>query len=92
MLIGKIIKIVSAVFAIFGMLISLLLGTFLMSTASFNGDASPAGMVVFVLGSFLSIFGFFILYGFGELIVKACQIAENTRKICDNMNFCNKSL
>ena len=39
-----------------------------------------AGVAVIVLGSLLSWVGSFMMVGFGELIEKTTEIAENTRR------------
>ena len=45
-----------------------------------EGAGVIAGVLVAVIGSLLSWINCFFIYGFGELIEKATQIEQNTRK------------
>lgn len=43
------------------------------------GDTPVLGLLIVILGSLCSWIGSFFVYGFGELIEKTTEIAENTR-------------
>ena len=40
----------------------------------------PQGLIVLIVGPMFSWLGSLIMYGFGELIEKVTEIAENTKK------------
>ena len=55
-----------------GILVSVIVGIPLF-------EESPLGLLIMIIGSLSSWIGSFFAYGFGELIEKTTEIAENTR-------------
>lgn len=55
-----------------------IVGIVMMATAAEAGVI--VGLLVMVGGFFLSWIGSWLLYGFGELIEKTCEIERNTRR------------
>ena len=88
--IGGKIKTLAKVLCIIGIVLSIIWGLITMSTSAIalsRGNDSEfvivlaaflSGIFVAAIGSLLSWIGSFCLYGFGELIDKATEIAENT--------------
>ena len=74
--IGRKIKSWAKTVCYLGIAISAIFGLLLMDEVGF------AGILVIAIGSLFSWVGSFCLYGFGELIEKTTEIAENTR--CSN--------
>ena len=72
--IGSKIKILAQVICWVGIIITVIIGVFLM--------LEGFGILLIIIGPLFSWIGSFCLYGFGELIEKTAEIAENTR--CGN--------
>jgi hypothetical protein len=72
--IGGKIKTLAVVATIIGISLSVILGFVLMDTSV------GTGMLVLVGGSLFSWISAFFMYGFGELIEKTTEIANNTKK------------
>lgn len=95
--IGKKIKgVASFIFGV-GVFISFLISLFVFASIeewSYWYDGAIIvflGFLVIIIGSVISWLNSFMLYGFGELIDKTCEIAENTRRgstveqeVCEN--------
>ena len=66
-------------FFILGAIFSVIGG--ISTIAAFDGEALGflTAIVVIIVGAIGSWIGSWMLYGFGELIVKTTEIAENTR-------------
>ena len=78
--IGKKIKgLAIAVFAI-GAIVSFIKGFEMIDS---NTDSSFDGILVIILGSFIAWISSWVLYGFGELVDKACDIEIHTREIAN---------
>ena len=77
--IGGKIKTVAKVVCWVGIIMSVITGIVLISTAN------TVGILTIIVGSLGSWIGSFTLYGFGELIEKTTEIAENTRPVNTNM-------
>lgn len=45
---------------------------------AFDGDMIPLGLLVMVVGPLVAWVSSWLLYGFGELVDKTCDIARNT--------------
>ena len=71
--IGSKIKSLAKAFCWIGVIASIFTGISLMS------DGEEVGLLVLLFGSLFSWIGSFSTYGFGELIEKTSEIAENTR-------------
>lgn len=68
-----------------GIIISVIVGIVMLAS---GGDiGSGVGLVVIIVGCLGSWIGSFFTYGFGELIEKTTEIAENTK----NLNPSNAS-
>ena len=87
--IGRKIKVTAKVFCWIGIICSVISGIgMIVSSVAASRYASfeyillmiGAGVAVIVLGSLLSWVGSFMMVGFGELIEKTTEIAENTRR------------
>ena len=50
------------------------------------------GIIILIIGCLLSWIGSFLLYGFGELIEKNTEIANNSKKQADELNILNNNL
>ena len=81
--IGRKIKTFAKVMCWIGIIASVVAGLVMIAT-SFSSYAPAAGIVAgiltAVLGSLFSWVGSFMMVGFGELIEKTTEIAENTRR------------
>lgn len=73
--IGNKIKTLAKVVCFIGIVSSLITGIVLGNLLS-----SGVGLVIIILGCLLSWIGSFFTYGFGELIEKTTEIANNTRQ------------
>ena len=76
--IGEKIKIFAKTVCWIGIVLSIVSGILLM------GASGVVGVLAIIIGSLASWIGSFTLYGFGELIEKTAEIAENTKK--NNIN------
>ena len=74
--IGEKIKNLAIIVAILGMISSIIAGLILMGDEHYGFFY---GLLVIIFGCIASWIGEFILYGFGELICKTTEIAENTK-------------
>ena len=75
--IGSKIKSLAKIVCWAGIIISVLIGIVMLAS---GGDvSSPIGLVLMFAGPLCSWIGSFFVYGFGELIEKTTEIAENTR-------------
>ncbi len=77
--IGQRIKTLAVVITVIGMIISVIMGCDYI----FNKSRRVYGLIVIVGGIIASYIGSFILYGFGEIIDKLCDISKslNEQKI-----------
>ena len=73
--IGSKIKTLATVSTFIGILGSIIGGIVLCTV-----DLIGVGIMVMLLGGIFSWIASFVLYGFGELIEKACEIAKNTKR------------
>lgn len=71
--IGGKIKTLASAMALIGIILSFVIGFVIFGI---DDDMIPVGVVIIVVGSLISWIGSFLLYGFGELIEKACLIEE----------------
>lgn len=77
--IGSKIKALAKVICWAGIIISLIVGIVMLAS---GGDVgSGVGLVVIIVGGLGSWIGSFFTYGFGELIEKTTEIAENTKSL-----------
>lgn len=77
--IGSKIKALAKVICWAGIIISLIVGIIMLAS---GGDVgSGVGVIVMIVGSLGSWIGSFFTYGFGELIEKTTEIAENTKSL-----------
>ena len=105
--IGGKIKTLAKVLCIIGVVLSIIWGLITMSTSAIalsRGNDSEfvivisaffIGIFVAAIGGLSSWIGSFCLYGFGELIDKATEIAENTANssyVANNIDKINASL
>ena len=75
--IGSKIKALAKVICWVGIILSLIIGIIMLAS---GGDVgSGVGLVVIIVGCLGSWIGSFFTYGFGELIEKTTEIAENTK-------------
>ena len=72
--IGKKIKTLAVIVSIVGVVVSIIFGMTVMT-----GNAG-VGLLIAILGSLASWVSSFFTYGFGELIEKTTEIANNTKK------------
>ena len=72
--IGKKIKTLAVIVSIVGVVVSIICGMTVMT-----GNAG-VGLLIAILGSLASWVSSFFSYGFGELIEKTTEIANNTKK------------
>ena len=77
--IGGKIKTLASVIAWLGIIVSVIIGIMLMSTAE---EFIIAGLIIAIVGSISSWIGSFLLYGFGELVENSAIIAQK-----HNMGF-----
>ncbi len=80
--IGEKIKNLASFFAIIGIIVSCMTG--LMMITSGEDSFILVGFIVMVVGSLVAWISSWILYGYGELIEKASETAENTRLLLQN--------
>jgi len=76
--IGAKIKNLATVTCWIGIIASFIFGLLLIADAEDSGIAIAVGLLVMGLGTLFSWIGSFMTYGFGELIEKTTEIAENT--------------
>lgn len=77
--IGSKIKTLAKVICWAGIIISVIVGIVMLVS---GGDVgSGVGLVVIIVGCLGSWIGSFFTYGFGELIEKTTEIAENTKSL-----------
>lgn len=75
--IGSKIKSLAKIVCWAGIIITVIAGIVLLAS---GGDvSSPIGLVLVIAGPISSWIGSFFVYGFGELIEKTSEIAENTK-------------
>lgn len=79
---GKIKGLAKAIFIIEA-IAAVITGFVLMASDS---DTFLIGLLVMIIGSIVAWVSSWFLYGFGELIDKACEIEKNTRKDNDESN------
>ena len=76
--IGGKIKVLAKIICFGGIILSPIIGIIMLAS---GGDISGGvGLMVIIGGCLGSWIGSFFVYGFGELIEKTTEIAENTRK------------
>ena len=75
--IGQKIKQFATVLFTIGTICSILSGSYIVIVS--NLEASATGILIVIMGSFLSWVSTFLLYGFGELIERTTEIANNTK-------------
>ena len=75
--IGQKIKHFAMTLFVIGTVCSILMGSYIVIFLDL--DMAAVGILVVIIGSFLSWVSTFLLYGFGELIEKATEIADNTK-------------
>ena len=75
--IGQKIKHFAMTLFVIGTVCSILMGSYIVIFSDL--DMAAVGILVVIIGSFLSWVSTFLLYGFGELIEKATEIADNTK-------------
>ena len=75
--IGRKIKQFATVLFTIGTICSILSGSYIVIVS--NLEASATGILIVIMGSFLSWVSTFLLYGFGELIERTTEIANNTK-------------
>jgi len=75
--IGDKIKVLAKVMFFLELITALIMGFALMFG---EGETGGVGLIVFFVGPIVAWISSALLYGFGELIDKTCDIAENTRK------------
>lgn len=73
--IGKKIKTLAKVLTIFGIVASIIYGIVLLALGQ-----TVAGIIYILIMPFLAWAGSFVLYGFGELVEKVCNIEKNIRQ------------
>ncbi len=73
--IGGKIKTLATVVTIIGIVASVIAGLYFMIEEEFG-----LGLVIIIVGALSSWIGSFLLYGYGELIEKTAEIAQNTRR------------
>ena len=77
--IGSKIKALAKVICWVGIILSLIIGIIMLAS---SGDVgSGVGLIVIIVGCLGSWIGSFFTYGFGELIEKTTEIAENTKSL-----------
>lgn len=54
-----------------------------------NDDMIPFGLVLLIVGPAIAWASSWLLYGFGELIDKVCEIAKNTKTLRNTSAFAN---
>ena len=75
--IGSKIKSLAKIVCWAGIIITVIVGIVMLAS---GGDvSSPIGLVLMIAGPVGSWIGSFFVYGFGELIEKTAEIAENTK-------------
>ena len=84
--IGEKIKTFAKVVCWIGIIVSFIFGVLLVNSSGL------IGILTIVVGSLASWIGSFSLYGFGELIEKATEIAENTRPVNTNVGSTNNNV
>ncbi len=77
--IGSKIKKLAKVLSIIGIIVSVIIGLYIMSKSDGESPLFFIGFLVAIIGSILSWVSGFFVYGFGELIIKTQEIAQNTR-------------
>lgn len=86
--IGGTIKDLAIALFIFGSILSVVGGVFVIINADTDKSLVILGGILIVFGPIFSWIGTLCLYGFGELIEKTCDIAQDTsdikRNICDS--------
>lgn len=86
--IGKKIKKLAIVIFVLEAIVFFIGGIFLMAI---NNDLFLVGILMMIIGPLLAWVSSFILYGFGELIDKTSEIANNTSKARANVVLENSS-
>ena len=84
--IGSKIKTLASTYAWGGIIVSIIIGVILIAMGAamrtyYGTSLIWRGIAIIILGSLFSWISSFVLYGFGELIVKTTEIAKNTNKI-----------
>lgn len=79
--IGSKIKMFAKVICCVGIIMSCLVGLIIMTNGA---DVAGVGLVIMIVGSLTSWVGSFFAYGFGELIDKTTEVADNTKKLAMN--------
>ena len=84
--IGKKIKTLAATIALVGIIVSIITGVIILGIGADMGFGVGGeglvglGIMIIIIGSLISWVSSFVLYGFGELIEKTTEIAQNTVK------------
>jgi len=83
--VGNKIKVLAKVLTWVGIIFSLIIGIALILTGIVSGGSEgtasfASGITIIIIGPVSSWLSALCLYGFGELIVKATEIAKNTEK------------
>lgn len=76
--IGQKIKGLAKTICIIGIVLSVIAGVAMMAVG--GGAGVISGLLFIAVGALLSWVSSFVLYGFGEIICKLSEIAENTKK------------
>ena len=76
--IGSKIKSLAIVVTVIGIVVSIIIGLSIIE------HSISYGLFTIIIGCFISWVSSFFMYGFGELIEKTSQIAENTEKDTQN--------
>jgi hypothetical protein len=71
--IGKKIKGLAKVICFLGIILAICIGVYEIG----NGNNGFSGLIIIIGGALISWVSCFVLYGFGELVDKVCDIAEN---------------
>ena len=72
--IGGKIKTLAVILTILGVAASIIFGFYMLS------ENAITGLLIALIGSLVSWISSFFMYGFGELIEKTTEIAQNTKK------------
>ena len=80
--IGGKIKTLAVVTTIAGMVVSLIFGLL-----SIKNNSTSMGFLIIIIGFIISWISALLIYGFGELIDKTTEIANNTRKNTQEENI-----
>lgn len=89
--IGEKIKSLASIICWFGIVASIAVALFLFASAPEDGVIVIFSMVILILGPLISWLSTCILYGYGELISKSCEITMILHKTSENVNTSSAS-